>query len=518
MEYVLGMDCGTTNSKAVLVSGAGEKVAEAACPNRFIRPEPGRHEQDAETWWGDAVRLFHALSKQAGSEVMERIAGICVSSHTVSMLPVDDGGRPLRHAITYQDGRSHRELRRILDRIGRERYIEIVGGQPSTAFLPGKLLWFKEQEPELFSKTHKIMQASSYINLKLTGAYSSDIDQASRTQCMDVDRMEWSKEIGDCLGVDLQKLLPPLYPVDGVIGAVTGEAAKETGLRKGTPVLAGCSDAMASVYALGLGALGDAGESSGTTSLCFFGSRKRGTPEVPVVTRHCAIEGMPYIFDAPIQTSGAAVKWFIDRFAQKEQAEARKQDRDIYALLNESALEAAPGSGGLLFFPYLLGERAPLWKEHARGMFIGLGMDTERTDLIRSVFEGTAFALKHVYSVVREAGAEATSFRICGGGAKSRTWCQIKAAMLNLPVHVLSEGAGDVPVGDALLAGHRMGLFPDLKKAAERVVKIWETIEPDREWVKTYDALYPYYVEMYQRLDECLARYKDTVDALKDGN
>lgn len=517
MKYVLGMDCGTTNCKAVIISEEGRTVAEAACPNRFIRPEQGYHEQDANEWWRNAVRLFRSLREQAGSRIMERVAGICVSSHTVSMLPVDDKGYPLRNAITYQDERSYGELRYIVDKIGRERFAEIVGGQPSVAFLPNKLLWYKTHEPDLFSRTYRVMQASSYINLKLTGVYSSDIDQASRTQCLDIGTGRWSEEIGQCIGVELGEILPPLYAVKDVIGTITKEAAEETGLKEGTPVIAGCSDAMASVYALGLSAFGDAGESSGTTSLCFFGSKVKGGLETPVVTRKCEIKDMPYIFDAPIQTSGAAIKWFIDKFAGEERMQAGEENMDIYAYLNRLALETVPGSHGLLFFPYLLGERAPLWNAYARGMFIGLGMDTSRADLARSVFEGTAFALKHVYSVVREAGGAATSFRICGGGAKSRTWCRIKAAMLDMPVYILSEGAGDVPVGDALIVGHGMNIFPDLKEAAERIIKVQEIIEPDREWVQVYDALYPYYVEMYRRLDSCLEGYKNTVDTLKSG-
>lgn len=514
MKYVLGMDCGTTNIKAVIVSEAGEKMAEATYPNRFISPRPGYREQDANQWWKDAVRLFGNLREQAGSRVMENIAGISVSSHTVSMLAVDMDGNPLRNAITYQDGRSYEELRYIVDRIGEKRFGEIVGGQPSMAFLPNKLLWYRIYEPELFSRTYKILQASSFINFKLTGVYSSDMDQASRTQCLDVSTMKWSDEISECVGADFNDILPPLYEVDDVIGVVTEKASEETGLKRGIPVIAGCSDAMASVYALGLSGFGDAGESSGTTSLCFFGSRKKGTSDVPVVTRKCAIAGMPYIFDAPIQTSGAAIKWFIDKFAAEERIQADKMNRDIYSYLNEMALETAAGSHGLLFFPYLLGERAPLWNEYARGMFIGLSMDTSRTDLVRSVFEGTAFALKHVYSIVREAGAVATSFRICGGGARSRTWCRIKASMLNMPVYVLTEGAGDIPMGDALIVGHKLGIFPDLKEAADRIIKVQEIIEPEETWVKVYDDLYPYYVGMYRELDSCLKRYKTTIDAM----
>lgn len=379
------------------------------------------------------------------------------------------------------------------------------------AFLPNKLLWYKKNEPELFEKTECFLQASSFLNMKLTGKMTMDVDQASRTQCLDISTMEWSKEIGDVIGVDLDEMLPQPRLVDEIIGFVTEKAAELTGLVPGIPVVAGCSDAMASMYATGLSRLGEAGESSGTTSLVFVGSDTKSAPNLPVVTKPCAIDGMPWVFDAPIQTSGAAIKWFIETMAAEEQAYAKEHGKNIYTYLNELALESEPGAGGLFFFPYLLGERAPLWNEYARGMFIGMGMDMKRSDLVRSIFEGTAYALRHVMETVKESGAKAKVLRICGGGAKSRTWSQIKASMLHIPVYLLDEKSGDVPVGDALIVGHKVGVFPDLTKAVENIVKVNEIIQPVDEWVEAYDKLYPYYVEMYQDLDESLKSLRDTV-------
>jgi xylulokinase len=176
------------------------------------------------------------------------------------------------------------------------------------------------------------------------------------------------------------------------------------------------------------------------------------------------------------------------------------------------AYTAKPGSNGLIFFPYLLGERAPLWNDYARGMFVGMRMDMGRNELTRSVFEGTAFALKHVMETVKKEGAKAETLRICGGGAKSRVWNQIKAAVLNMPVYVLSPESGDVPVGDAMIAGHKAGVFGSLTETAEKIIKIQEIIEPNPEWVKIYDELYPYYVNMYQHLDNDLKNMQMTLE------
>lgn len=513
-NYLLGMDCGTTNIKAIILGEDGTVVAEASRPSKFMNPGPNMQEQDANEWWSNTVEIFRSLTEQAGHDIVKRIRGISVSSHTVTMLPVDAEGNPLRNAMTYQDNRSAEELHYIVDTIGFDRFVKIVGGQPAVAFLPNKILWFKKHEPELYAKTARFLQASSFINYKLTGKMTMDIDQATRTQCLDISTMEWSKEIGDVIGVDLDEKLPKPRLVDEIIGFVTEEAAKTTGLMEGVPVIAGCSDAMASMHATGMSRLGEAGESSGTTSLVFVGSDVKSAPDIPVVTKPCTIDGMPWIFDAPIQTSGAALKWFIEKMAAEEVTYAKEQDLNIYTYLNELALESKPGAGGLFFFPYLLGERAPLWNEYARGMFIGMGMDMKRSDLVRAVFEGTAFALRHVMETVKEAGATAELLRICGGGAKSRTWCQIKASMLNMPVYVMDDKSGDVPVGDALIVGHKLGVFPELTKAAEKIVKVNEIIEPVEEWVEAYDKLYPYYVEMYKHLDTDLKSLKNTVDQL----
>lgn len=514
-HYLLGMDCGTTNIKAVILGEDGNIAAEAGLPSRLLSPGPNMHEQDAEEWWLNAAYIIKKLCEQAGQQIVKRIRGICISSHTVSLLPVDAQGNPVREAMTCQDARSAAELNDILKETGRERFIRIVGGQPSVAFLPNKILWFKKNEPELFAKTAYFMQASSFINYKLTGVMTSDIDQASRTQCLDVSTMDWSDEIGSVIGVDLRKMLPPLKLTDDIIGTVTEEAAAQTGLLSGIPVIAGCSDAMASMFATGMGHLGEAGESSGTTSLVFVGSDTKSAPDIPVVTRPCPVDGMPWVFDAPVQNSGAALRWFIEKMGISEWDYADSHNKDIFAYLNEVALQAAPGSNGLFFFPYLLGERAPLWNDHAKGMFIGMGMDMQRSELVRSVFEGTAYALRHVMETIKEAGGKADSLRICGGGAKSRTWSVIKASMLKMPVLVLDDRSGDVPVGDALIVGRKVDVFPDLSKAAERIIKVKEVIQPVDEWAKVYDQLYPYYTGMYSHLDKDLKDLKQTMEHLQ---
>ncbi len=513
-SYLIGMDLGTTNVKAILLREDGTVVASASRANQLIFPGPSQVEQDANLWWSNAAEILRKITSAAGPEIVASIKGICVSSQTVTMLPVDEEGTPLRNGLIWMDSRSAKELQFIKDELGFDHFVKIIGAQPDVAFLPNKILWFMKNEPELFARTKAILQASSFINLKLTGQFTMDIDQAARCQCLDITTMDWSPEISRVIGVDLNSILPKPVAVNEIIGTVTTQAAAETGLLEGIPVAAGASDAMASMYATGLSRLGEAGESSGTTSLVFVGSGVKSAPDVPVVTKPCAIEGMPYLFDAPINTSGAAINWYLDTFGEADRKLAREKGINVYELLNQEALTVPAGSNGVMFFPYLLGERAPLWNSHARGMFIGMSLDTTRKEMIRAVFEGTAFALRHVMETVKDAGARANCLRITGGGSKSRTWSMIKASMLRLPVYILDERSGDVPFGDTLIVGNAVGVFPDLTGTIDKLIQVKEVIEPNEEWAAAYDKLYPFYLKMYQHLDGDLKDFKDVVGSL----
>ena len=514
-RYLLGIDLGTTNIKGIIMDEDGNIIASSSKNHDLILPGPNMVEQDASVWWARSSQIMKQLTSSAGPEIVKNICGVCVSSQTVSMLPLDKDGNVLRNAIIWMDSRSNEELRYILDTMGFDTFVSTVGAQPDCAFLPSKLLWYKKHEPELFAKTDCVLQASSYINFKLTGERTMDIDQAGKCQCLDIRTLEWSKEIGDVLDIDLNKLLPKPQLVHEIIGTVTDAAAKETGLCPGTPVAAGTSDSMASMYASGLCRLGEAGESSGTSSLVFVGHSRKSLPTLPIVAKPCSIEGMPYVFDAPITTSGAAIKWYLDHLGAAEHAYAREHNINVYDYLNQLALESVPGSNGVLFFPYLLGERAPLWNSHARGMFIGLSLDTQRRDIIRSVFEGTAFALRHVMDTIKNAGANASCLRITGGGSKSLTWCKIKASMLHMPVYILDEGSGDVPFGDCLIAGQATGVFTNLGQSIDRLIKVKDIIQPEPLWSDIYDELYPYYLDMYNHLDKDLSRLEATMQDIR---
>jgi xylulokinase len=517
-NYLLGIDLGTTNVKAIVLDENGTVVASASKANSLIFPGSNMTEQDANCWWENTSEILRTITKKTGIDIVKKIRCISVSSQTVTMLPLDKDGNVLRNALIWMDNRSSKELHYIINTLGFDHYVSIIGAQPDIAFLPNKILWYRKNEPELFKKTYRILQASSFINYKLTGEMTMDIDQAARCQCLDLKTLQWSPEISEVIGVDLNSILPQPKAVDEIIGHITKEAAAQTGLISGIPVVAGASDAMASMYATGLSKLGEAGESSGTTSLVFVGHDKQSATDLPVVTKPCSISGMPYLFDAPINTSGASIKWYLDTFGKPDIDYAAEHDLNVYQYLNQVAANVNPGSNGVLFFPYLLGERAPLWNSHAKGMFIGLSLDTSRNDIIRSVFEGTAFALRHVMTTIKEAGASANCLRITGGGAKSHTWSQIKASMLRMPVYILDDKTGDVPFGDTLIAGLASGVFSNLSESIRKLIQVKEIIHPIEEWADAYDKLYPFYINMYQHLDKDFIYYQETLEKLSQKN
>ncbi len=512
MKYLIGVDLGTTNAKGVLYDVEGNKIASAIETYTTEHLYADYAEQDPMDWWKAVTNIFQALMKDVDETVKHSVISISVSSQTPTLLPLNAQGDVLRKAIIWMDSRAEKQLEEILNRIGEQEYIRLTGMLPAVSFLPPKLRWFKEHEGDLWDETSCFLQANGYINYRLTGVLSVDRDQASLTQCLDTKTGRWSEEMGEIIGIRLEDYMPQPVSNTTIIGHVTEAAAEETGLKPGIPVVAGTSDAIAAMYASGLSKMGEATEVAGTSSLVFAGTTK--LPDTyPTVSGHpCAIEGIPYVFNAPITATGASIKWYLDNFGLYEEELSKKNNRSLYDNLNELAQNSEPGSGGILFFPYMMGERAPLWNNHAKGMFIGMSMKSKRKDMVRALFEGTSFALRTVLDECRKNGAEIESLRVVGGGAKSETWMDIKASVLGIPVYVLDDKTGDVPFGDALIAGLGVGVFQNLKETSQSMIRIKKVYYPNSAWKKRYDRLYPFFKKMYEDLDGTLKRYNVAIE------
>ena len=513
MKYVIGADIGTTNLKAGLYDTSGQCLSSAA--RRYeTNVEKSRAEQNPEDWWRAFVEVLGDIAEECGAERMKDVCAVCISSQTPTLLPLDSYGNPLRNAIIWMDRRADNELSWILSKLGEERCVQITGAKPDVSFLPAKLLWYRQNEPELFEKTRCFLQVSSFIVYRLTGKFSMDIDQAALTQCIDIKTGTWSDEIGSTIGVEFEQYFPNPVPAETPVGSIKEDVAALLGLSCDTLVLAGTSDAIAAMNASGLVRLGEATEVAGTSSLVFAGTET--PPDYHTVgAQKSTMPGVPYIFNSPISSTGASFKWYFDTIGCDIERLADEEGIDLHELMGRWASRSPAGSGGVIYFPYLMGERAPLWNSHAKGMFIGLSASTTRYDIARAIFEGTAFALRDVISEFERNGTKTDSLRVVGGGARNDLWLKIKASVLGVPVLVVDKKSGDVPFGDALIAWRSCGVYD---AGDNSMIEIERVIDPDPSWVEIYNAIYPYYKEFYWSLDEGLKSYEQTLKNLEGQN
>ena len=516
-KYLLGIDIGTTNVKAVLFSADGSPVAMGQKGYPTYYPGPNAAEQDAEDWWESTKFAIQEINhKIAGKD--HQIEAICVSSQSPTLLPLDEDGRPLRRGMIWMDRRAEKESAWLLEKFGKEKFLEIFGTNPDAFYLMPKLLWLKKYEPETYKKTRKILLTNAYVNYKLTGVMAIDDSQAtSVTLAYDIRKKEWSTDLEDATGIPVHSLMPDIYSTFGVIGQVTKAAAKETGLQEGIPVVAGTTDGTANILEGGITQIGDAAESTGTSTLFFVAHSKpvSGQCKLLAIPQYFPLPDVPYILGGPINTSGASLKWYLNTYENHIESIATEAEKsNLYNVLNRLARQAPAGCGGLLYFPYLSGERAPFWNSYVKGMFIGLTSASSEEFIVRSLYEGTSFALRSVVDEAYREGTVIKKFRSTGGGANSDIWLQIKASVLKMPLEI-STGMGGAPLGDAIIAGYGVGLYKDFLKAVNTFQRVDKVIDPVEEWVKIYDDMYPLYLSMIKDLDANLQELEVLVNKHK---
>ena len=512
-EYLIGIDVGTTNAKAGLFSTDGELVSSASGGYKICSRGEVMAEQNPGDWWRAVCCASKKMLEGVFCPEHDKILGVSVSSQAPTLVAVSEEGRVLRNAIIWMDRRADRELEELLDKVGRERFRAITGAAWDSFYLLPKLYWYRLNEPELYSRTDCVLQANGYINYCLTGEKSFDISHALLSLCMDVRSGTFSKELSEAAGISFEKIFPPVSDNGEVIGRVSQMAFEATGIPKGTPVAAGATDTIASLLSFGISEPGDSAEITGTSTLAFFAHGEKLTDPGRLMLKPSPVSTISSILNAPVNATGASVRWFMDTFGIEQ--EAGRTGRDAYEIFTESAARANPGSGGILYFPYLMGERGPLWNTYARGMFIGMTLQSARDDMARAVLEGTSYALRHLLSEAERLGARPCSMRVSGGGARNLLWLKIKASVLRIPVLVPDEKCGNAILGDALLAGKAAGIYDDLGKASRDMVKIQKVIEPEPQWADVYDKLYPYYRKLYDDLDCDLNSMAHTMEEVR---
>ncbi len=495
MAYLLGIDSSTTATKALLIDESGAVAAVAAAEYPFHTPHPLWSEQEASYWWDGATAAIRNVLSLSGVSPDE-IRGVGLTGQMHGLVMLDERCNVLRPAILWNDQRTGKQCDEIRERIGKERLVQITGNDALTGFTAPKILWVRAHEPEFFDRCRHVLLPKDYVRFRLTGEFAADVADGAGTLLMDVRRRTWSAEVLEALGIPAE-WMPKLYEGPEVTGAVTASAAEATGLRAGTPVVAGGGDQ--SAQAVGVGAIreGIVALTLGTSGVAFASADSPFIEPEGRLHAFChAVPGKWHLMGVMLSAAGS-LRWHRDVIAP---------GMDFETLVGEAA--AAPvGSEGLLFLPYLTGERTPYPDPYARGAFVGLTVRHTRAHLTRAVLEGVAFGLRDGFALMQRAGLPTPEqVRVSGGGARSALWRQILADVLNSELVTVNTTEG-AAFGAALLAGVGAGLYPSVEAACDATVRLTGSTPVQLDCVPEYSAAYARYRELYPAL-------KPTFDAL----
>ncbi|RLG40294.1 MAG: hypothetical protein DRO05_06760, partial [Thermoproteota archaeon] len=439
------------------------------------------------TWW-EAFK--GGLSRLIASKDPGEIVAVGISGQSPVILPVDSRGYVLHNALLWMDRRAVSQAKKLTEIFG-------IREDPSNAL--AKILWFKDEMPHLFAKTYKFLQASDYIAFRLTGKFVTDKFTAM-TAFFNPHEWKWPKEVED-MGI-LEKL-PEVVEPGSPIGNVSRSASKEIGLSEDTMVTAGSIDAYLAV--LGSGAIkpGSACDISGTsTCLMITSSKPIHDPKERIFCTPHFLKDL-FIISGLLSTTGASISWFLEEFGREEMLEASESGEDPFDLLVSRASEVSPGAEGLIFLPYLAGERSPIWDPFAKGAIIGLTLKHGKGHVVRAILEGCAFGLRHVLETAEELGVHVKEIRACGGASKSDLLCQIKANVVGKPVLTLREPDASL-IGAAILAFVGSGIYREVVEAINSIVKVRKVFAPEEEFRKIYNHLFCLYKQSYEALKDIL--------------
>jgi xylulokinase len=488
MTLLLGIDISTTGAKALLTDATGRVVASASTPLTLSTPRPLWSEQNPEDWWRAITASIRQALNDAGA-TGDEVAAIGLTGQMHGLVLLDDKGDVLRPAILWNDQRCGAECDLIRERIGKARLIQITGNDALTGFTAPKIVWVQRHEPDIFNCARSVLLPKDYVRYKLTGAMAMDKADGSGTILFDLKARDWSAEVLDALEIP-RAWMPPTYEGPQITSEVTSEAAAATGLRAGTPVMAGGGDQAAGAVGVGAVKSGVVSLVLGTSGVVF------ASTDAPLIEGQgrlhafChAVPGRWHMMGVMLSAAGS-LQWYRDTFAPQ---------MGFNELVAE-ATEAPAGSSGLLFLPYLTGERTPYPDPLARGAWVGLTVRHRRAHLTRAVLEGVAFGLKDSFALLQDAGLGAIEqVRVSGGGAKSQLWRQILADVLNVELVTVNTTEG-AAYGAALLAGVGVNVWPDVDASCAQTIKTENAVAPNAEDVSKYESLYPHYRNLYAAL------------------
>ena len=493
--YLLGIDIGTSACKAALFDRKGQVLAAANGEYPVYYPEEGWAEQNPEEWWSAVCEAVRQVIRKAGIQP-EEIAGVGIDGQSWSAIAIDKGGKVLTNTPIWMDTRAQSICDRLNEEIGEDEIFRIAGNSLQPSYTTAKILWYKENLPEVYCKIYKILQSNSYIAFKLTGQISQDLSQGYGLHCFDMRTGQWDEEMCRKMGIP-RDFLPEIVPSDRIIGTVTKKAAEESGLAEGTPVAAGGLDAACGTLGAGVihsGETQEQGGQAGGMSICI--EKYQADPRL-ILGFH-VIPGK-WLLQGGTTGGGGVMRWFEREFADYERLMREQTGISSLDQLNEIAEKVKPGCDGLVFLPYMAGERSPIWNPYAKGVFYGLDFSKTKGHMVRACMEGVAFSLRHNLETAEEAGAKAEILRDMGGSANSLLWTQIKSDVTGKTMAVPASDTATT-LGAALLAGVGTGFYKDYEEAVAETVKVTRKHQPDPEKKAVYDKNYETYLELYRSL------------------
>lgn len=497
MPYLLGIDVGTSGTKTIIVDQRGKLIARATVEYPVYSPQPGWSEQDPQDWWQATVESIRQVLTQSGISA-DRIAGIGLSGQMHGSVFLDANGEVIRRALLWNDQRTAGQCAWITRRVGRKVVHEETCNPVLTGFQAPKIIWLRDNEPQHYERLAQVLLPKDYIRFRLTGEYATEVSDASGTALFNVPERRWSTVIFDKLDLPAE-WFPRVYESPEVTGGVTPAVAALTGLKAGTPVVGGGGDQAAGGVGNGIVEPGAVSCTTGTSGVVFAHLDQPAMDEKLRTHTFChAVPGKWHVMGVML-AAGGSLRWLRDTMFSEEQAVAAQLGSDPYELMTAEAATAPTGSEGLVFLPYLTGERTPYPDPDARGVFFGLSLRHHKRHLARAVLEGVAFGLRDSFELIAALGTEMPQVRASGGGARSRLWRQIQADVANREMSVINVDEG-AAFGAALLAGVGAGVYPDVVTACRQTIRVVDTLAPQPAAVELYEQYYTLYRRLYEHL------------------
>lgn len=515
MRYLLGVDLGTSGTKTVLFDENGQTLASKTVEYPLLQPKNGWAEQDPKFWYDATIDSIKSVL-QTSKVNSEDVVALSIAGQMHGLVMLDKNGKVLRNSILWCDARTQKQCDEITALVGKQRLIEINANPALTGFTAPKILWVRENEPEIYKECATILLPKDYVRYMLTGEKAMEISDASGTNLLDITNRVWSDEILEKLSIQ-KSLMPPIIESSAIAGHITKEIAALTGLKEGTIVAGGAGDNAAAALGTGVCKEGDAFVTLGTSGVIFAHTNKPSIDPLGRVHTFCAAVKNSWTAMSCTLAAGLSLRWTRDELYSFEKDVEASKGNDVYNLMTENASKIPVGADGLVYLPYLMGERSPVLDPNARGVFFGLTARHTKSHMTRAVLEGITLSQRHNLDVLHQMDINPVNLTACGGGAQSPFWRQLLADILQCKIVTTTSKEGPA-LGAAILAGVAAGVFESVEQGCAKLVKMSEKFsDTNKDNAAKYDEVYKMYSFLYPTLRPAFSKL-DTMRKKLEGD